>query len=98
MTGNTPFFNGDPDLMWDSEVECAACHLVEEGLVRVGTDLCADCHDEDYPPMVDEWRAEINSLLKSQPASRKKAMEWLKKEGSLGGHNPQAIIDYLSKQ
>lgn len=95
MTGNTPFFQGDPDMMWDSEVECAACHLVEDGLVRVGTDLCSDCHDEDYPAMVAEWRDEIINLFNSQPANRKMVIEWLKKEGSLGGHNPQAIIDYL---
>ncbi|MFC1620233.1 cytochrome c3 family protein [Candidatus Neomarinimicrobiota bacterium] len=96
LSGQTPFFQADEDLMWQADIRCPDCHLLEAGIVRKTPDLCADCHDEDYPEMVLDWRQEIQSLLGALP---KKAyagqIEWLTSEGSLGGHNPQAVIDYL---
>lgn len=96
LSGSTPYFKGDPDLMWDVDVACGDCHLVATGVVRKGSDLCADCHDDSYPDMVLEWREEIQSLLSALPKKQYTAFrEWLNSEGSLGGHNPQAVIDHL---
>jgi hypothetical protein len=96
LSGNTPFFTGDADLMWDVDVVCADCHLVASGVVRKDADLCTDCHDDSYPDMVLEWREEIQSLLATLPENQfAEPIKWLTSEGSLGGHNPQAVIDYL---
>ncbi len=84
--------------MWAEDVTCQDCHLVEAGVVRRSAELCADCHDEDYPDMVSEWRGQIEALLGSLPKDRfDSPIEWLTSEGSFGGHNPQAVIDYLDK-
>jgi hypothetical protein len=98
ISGQTPFFTGDPDLMWDLDIGCPECHLVATGQVRKTPDLCADCHDEDYPDMVLDWRADIQSLFRQLPKKNyTEQIEWLTSEGSLGGHNPQAVIDYLEQ-
>ncbi len=99
LQGQTPFFSGEPDLMWGEDVSCQDCHLVESGLVRRSAELCADCHDEDYPALVLKWRAEITTLIRTWPAERDRdVVEWLTQESSLGGHNAQAVIDYLQSQ
>ncbi|UCH10777.1 MAG: cytochrome c3 family protein, partial [Fidelibacterota bacterium] len=96
LSGRTPYFQGDPDLMWDVDVTCADCHLVTSGMVRRGSDLCAECHDESYSDMVLEWRQDIESLLRELPENQfSESIKWLTSEGSLGGHNPQAVLDYL---
>lgn len=98
LTGETPFFSGDPDFMWAEDVTCQDCHLVEVGVVRKSAELCADCHDEDYPDMVSDWREQIEALLGSLPEDRFEGLvEWFTSERSLGGHNPQAVIDYLDE-
>ena len=96
LAGETPFFTSDPDLMWAEDITCQECHLAARGVMRRSPELCADCHDDSYAAMVLEWRDEIQALLGSlpdKPYSEQKG--WLTSEGSLGGHNPQAIIDYL---
>jgi hypothetical protein len=98
LSGQTPFFTGDPDLMWDADITCADCHLVASGQVNKDPVLCADCHDESYPEMVLDWRSDIQSLLRQLPKKNyTEQIEWLTSEGSLGGHNPQAAIDYLEQ-
>lgn len=96
LMGQTPFFTGDPDLMWAADITCQECHLAAPGIVRMEAELCADCHDESYPVMVLDWRGEIRSLLDALPKEQySDQLEWLTSEGSLGGHNPQTVIDYL---
>lgn len=98
LSGQTPFFQAEEDLMWQVDIRCPDCHLVEAGIVRKTPDLCADCHDESYPEMVLDWRADIQSLLRQLPKKNyAEQLEWLTSEGSLGGHNPQAVIDYLEQ-
>ncbi len=95
LQGKTPFFTGAPDMMWEADVSCQDCHLVETETVRRGAALCADCHDDDYPEMVADWRTEIQLYLNQLPSKYRAQIDWINNEGSLGGHNPQAIIDYL---
>ncbi len=96
LAGTTPYFSGEPDLMWAEDITCQDCHLVASGEVRRDPDLCADCHDDSYPDMVLEWRQDIQRLLGSLPKKRySEQIEWLTSEGSLGGHNAQAVIEYL---
>jgi hypothetical protein len=98
LSGQTPFFQADEDFMWQEDIRCPDCHLLEAGIVRKTPDLCADCHDEDYPEMVLDWRADIQSLLRQLPKKNyAEQIEWLTSERSLGGHNPQAVIDYLEQ-
>jgi len=98
MSGETPFFTSEPDIMELAEIACQDCHLEAAGAVRKGAELCADCHDEAYPEMVMEWRDEITALMRDLPQDRyREQIEWLRNEGSLGGHNPQAVIDYLEE-
>ncbi len=81
--------------MWDAAVSCQDFHLVKKATVRRDPALCADCHDEDYPDMVSEYRTEIEFYLNKLPNKYKAQVNWLNHESSLGGYNPQAIIDYL---
>jgi len=37
------------------EIECMECHL-EENAYKVLPSVCVDCHDEDYPENIMEWR------------------------------------------
>ena len=96
LGGQTPYFTAEPDLMWAEDITCQDCHLAAPGIVRRSAELCADCHDDSYPAMVLEWRDEIQTLLSSLPDTQyREPKDWLTSEGSLGGHNPQAVIDYL---
>jgi hypothetical protein len=82
-------------MMWDADISCQDCHPREMGTVRRDAALCADCHDEEYPGMVSEWRTEIQFYLNKLPSKYRAQINWINHEGSMGGHNPQAIIDYL---
>ena len=82
-------------MMWDADVSCQDCHLVESGTVQRDSALCADCHDKEYSDMVSEWRTEIEFYLNKLPGKYRSQIDWIKNEGSLGGHNPLSIIDYL---
>jgi hypothetical protein len=96
LAGRTAFFTSDPDLMWAEDITCQECHLADPGVMRRSPELCADCHDDSYAAMVLEWREEIQTLLGSLPDKPYTELKgWLTSEGSLGGHNPQAVIDYL---
>ena len=97
LSGQTPFFQAEEDLMWQADIRCPDCHLVATGIIRKTPDLCADCHDDSYPEMVMDWRADINSLVEQLPKKYAEQIEWLNSEGSLGGHNPQAVIDHLEQ-
>lgn len=46
---------GEPDVMFDSDVTCADCHLTTEAISIPGKEMCIDCHDEEYSEIRDEW-------------------------------------------
>jgi len=61
FTGKVPQFPElEADVMAQNGVECTDCHQNEAGkIVRPQPDVCASCHDESYPAMFNEWKADL---------------------------------------
>ncbi|MFQ6612329.1 MAG: NapC/NirT family cytochrome c [Fidelibacterota bacterium] len=53
-----------PDVMSTEEVECRSCHGGDESPVRkaMGVD-CAQCHEESYVDLLDEWQSQTSQVL-----------------------------------
>jgi nitrate/TMAO reductase-like tetraheme cytochrome c subunit len=86
-----------------TEKACEECHGEPPDIGPPNTALCALCHDEDYPPMVETWRVgttELEQELRqalSGAAERgvtpeaieraRRALELIGADGSRGAHN-----------
>ena len=54
-----------PDVMYEGEVECFACHEGTERPVDKATkERCTDCHDSDYEEILIEWQDETTESMK----------------------------------
>jgi len=85
-----------------AEKECSECHGSVPDLIIPTAPLCELCHDEDYAPMLDEWRGGTDALLlkleaeleakadSASPearASAREALRLIRADGSRGVHN-----------
>jgi hypothetical protein len=87
-----------PDFMFDAGVVCEDCHLVDSAVARPQPSICADCHDEEYPEMLLEWRTELSDLaaevrtLMDQIPSDMRDTETYRRAGRvLGDLGPNAV-------
>ncbi len=46
-----------PDIMYDSDVECKDCHEDEDQTItKAYARNCSNCHDEEYDGLIEEWQ------------------------------------------
>ena len=56
--------DGDPDVMFEGEVECTGCHHLSEDLsIEAIQAMCVDCHEAGYDEMLGEWINEVRDAL-----------------------------------
>jgi nitrate/TMAO reductase-like tetraheme cytochrome c subunit len=53
----------EPDYMFDEDVICEDCHMVDDQMVLPQPSVCVDCHDEDYDDMAIEWMDDVQELI-----------------------------------
>jgi nitrate/TMAO reductase-like tetraheme cytochrome c subunit len=64
-TVSVPNYNIEPDVMFESEVECISCHYYgsNESIIPQ-KENCMDCHEEEeYLSKFDSWREDTNNSL-----------------------------------
>jgi hypothetical protein len=55
---------GEPDVMYEGEVECEGCHdLSEEMSVPKVQETCVECHEAGYDEVLAEWINEVQDPL-----------------------------------
>lgn len=55
---------GEESLMWAADVTCDGCHTgAESGQFRPSAETCANCHEEDYVGIFDDWAGETKSRM-----------------------------------
>ena len=104
------FADYSPDIMYEAELTCRDCHLVEGIKVhRPGKENCESCHEPGYwknlQKSQNEFQQEMTRLeakLNGAPdsANRRKAenlLNGLKRDGTRSAHNPLAVMDIVSE-
>ena len=55
---------GDESLMWAADVTCDGCHTgAQSGQFRPTSETCANCHEEDYVGIFNDWAGETKSRM-----------------------------------
>nr|NIQ97127.1 cytochrome c3 family protein [Desulfuromonadales bacterium]NIS43125.1 cytochrome c3 family protein [Desulfuromonadales bacterium] len=55
---------GESSLMYSVGIGCQDCHTaVAKGIYRSTKETCADCHDEDYIGVFEEWAADTDAEI-----------------------------------
>jgi nitrate/TMAO reductase-like tetraheme cytochrome c subunit len=55
---------GEESLMWVADVQCDGCHIgADDGQYRPSAESCANCHDEDYVGIFNDWASETKSQM-----------------------------------
>lgn len=56
--------SGENSLMFSAEIGCQDCHTtVSKGVYRSTSETCADCHDEDYIGVFEEWASTTEARI-----------------------------------
>jgi len=53
-----------PDYMKTGKVNCIDCHSDAVKIIKPTTDICLKCHDNSYRETANEWRTDIQKLIK----------------------------------
>lgn len=53
-----------PDYMKQGGVNCIDCHANGDKVIKPASNICLKCHDNSYQQTVDEWKGDINKLLR----------------------------------
>ena len=58
FSGTTGMFDDEtPDVMYEEELECRACHDAGDGIVqKSNATFCVDCHDDEYEILLQDWQ------------------------------------------
>jgi len=93
-----------------ADKECTDCHGEPPDVLQPNPVLCGLCHDETYPPMLEEWRAttgaladELRTALEAagpdadgeDVARARRALEVFGLDASHGAHNPELATGLL---
>lgn len=64
-----------PDVMFIAQVDCVGCHIIPKGVMEslnfngknrtAGNISCISCHGNDYDGLIDIWKEDIKSNLKT---------------------------------
>ncbi len=56
--------DGEPDVMFEAEVECEGCHDLSAGMsIKSVQGTCVECHEAGYDEVLTEWINEVQEGL-----------------------------------
>ena len=87
--------SGDPDVMFEAEVECDGCHDLSGETTFAGLkEMCVECHEAEYGDMLTEWVTEIQGALGRSLVNLDRARRFVEASRRKGGDvvEPEALI------